>query len=146
MQTETKPDIFEILTSTPEEVHKMLIEELKKDEPDLELIDDILTYTLVDVNAQDERGGAALMYAASEGKEKLLELLLSHPGIDVNLQDQEHWTALMKAAFYERENCIKLLLNQPMIDVNVRSVGGWTAWGLTTYSIRQQFPKLNPNS
>jgi hypothetical protein len=146
MQTETKPDIFEILTSTPEEVHKMLIEELKKDEPDLELIDDILTYTLVDVNAQDERGWTALMRSARREDEKCLKLLLNHPGIDVNLQSEDGWTALIHAVMYERENCIKLLLNQPMIDVNVRSVGGWTAWGLTTYSIRQRFPKLFSNS
>jgi len=178
MQTETKPDIFEIMASTPEEATELLWEELKKKRPDLQLIEDIITYTLVNVNLQNEWGWAALMRAADMGNEKVVELLLKHPGIDVNVQDndgrtalmlaegktecielllnhpgidvnvQNKWgyTALMFVANRGKENPVELLLNHPGIDVNVRDERGRTAWNFANNSIRQKFPKLNPNS
>ena len=88
MQTKTKPDIFEIMVLTPEEATKMLWEELEKDNPDLELIKDILAYSPVDVKVRDYWDLTALIVAAKDGKEKCVELLLNHPGIDVNVQNK----------------------------------------------------------
>jgi ankyrin repeat protein len=146
MQTENKLEIYELLVLTPEEASELLFEELKKKRPDLELIEDILTYTLVDVNLQDKWGWTALMLATIMGKEKFIELLLNHPGIDVNLQDYDGWTALMGAAAMEREKCVELLLKHPGIDVTLKNHKGFTAWNFANNSIRQKLPKLNPNS
>ena len=147
MQTETKLNIYELLLLTPKEASELFWEELEKDNPDLELIEDILTYSLaVDVNVQTKGGWTALMHAAVWGKEKLVEMFLNHPQIDVNVQDEKGNTALMFAARGEDERTIELLLNHPGIDVNVQDKWGRTAWSLATDSIRQQFPQLNPNA
>jgi ankyrin repeat protein len=147
MQTKTKPDIFEIMASTPEETTELFWEEISEFNSDLQLIEDIFAYTLVDVNVQTGSNWTALMRAAYWGNGKLLELLLSHPKIDVNLQDKGGWTALMYAAYWGKEKSVELLLGYPGIDVNVQNqYNGKTAWDYATDSIRQKFPKLNPNS
>jgi ankyrin repeat protein len=146
MQTKTKPDIFEIMASTPGEATELLWGELNKVIPDLQVIEDILAYTLVDVNVQNEDGMTALILAVSTENEKYIELLLKHPKIDVNLQDNDGWTALILAARWEKEKLVELLLGYPGIDVNVQNNNGWTAWNLATISIRRKFPQLNPNA
>jgi ankyrin repeat protein len=146
MQTETKLNIYELFCLTPEEASELLFEELKKKRPDLELIEDILTYTLVDVNVQGKWGYTALMLAAVWGKEKLVEMFLNHPKIDVNLQDEDGMTALILAVSTENEKYIELLLNHPGIDVTLKNHKGFTTWNFANNSIRQKFPKLNPNS
>jgi ankyrin repeat protein len=55
-------------------------------------------------------------------------------------------TALMVASDLGHEKLIELFLKQPGIDVNLKDKRGATAWNLASYSIRQQFPKLNPNA
>jgi ankyrin repeat protein len=146
MQTKTKPDIFEIMASTPGEATELLWGELNKVIPDLQVIEDILAYTLVDVNVQNEDGMTALILAVSTENEKYIEPLLNHPGIKVNLQDKWGNTALRYAAEWGREKVVELLLKHPGINVNLRDERGWTAWNLATISIRRKFPQLNPNS
>ena len=108
----------------------------------------LLNHPGINVNLQGKWCCTALMWAALEGKEKVVELLLNHPGIDVNLKDDEGQTALMLAmGLMAKEKVVELLLNHPGIDVKARNLyKGDTAWSLATDSIRQKFPKLNPNS
>jgi ankyrin repeat protein len=94
MAKKKKTDIFDIMVLTPEEASKMLLEEAKKETPDLQVIEDLLVHTLADVNIKDEWGGTALMYASTSKNIKCVELLLKHPKIDVNLQDNDGHTAL----------------------------------------------------
>ncbi len=140
MQTETKLNVYELLVLTPEEASEFLLEELENRYPDLQFIEDILAYSPVDVNVQDDEGRTALMFAARWGNEKPVELLLKHPGIKVNMQDEGGWTALMLAAFWEHKKCVELLLNHPKIDVNVRNNDGRTAWAYMNK--RTKFAKL----
>jgi ankyrin repeat protein len=127
MQTETKLNIYELLLLEPEEANKMLLKESREVNPDIQVIEDILAYTLVDVNARNEDGWTALMWAAHMGNEKVVELLLNHPGIDVNLQNESGWTALMYGAFWGKEKSVELLLNHPGIDDNLRRNDGQIA-------------------
>ena len=90
---EKKLEIYEYMVLTPEEATKMFWEESLKEKPDLQFIEDILAYSPIDVNVQNEWGWTALMLAADEGNEKCVELLLKHPGIVVNLQDEDGDTA-----------------------------------------------------
>jgi serine/threonine-protein phosphatase 6 regulatory ankyrin repeat subunit B len=147
MQTEKKTDIFDIMASTPEEATKLFWVEFWKQTPDLQVIEDILAYSHIDVNLQDELGWSALMVASDRGNEKCVELLLKHPMIDVNLQRKGGYMALMYAVSWGNEKVIELLLNHPKIVVNVQDEYGRTAWDfVNNSSIRQQFPQLNPNA
>ena len=49
-----------------------------------------------DVNAKDNLGYTALMYAAENGHTETAQALLAH-GTDVNAKDNFGWTALMYA-------------------------------------------------
>jgi ankyrin repeat protein len=82
---------------------ELLIEEIKKEDPDLELIKDILEYSVVDVNGKYSGGKTALMFAASSGKAKSVELLLKHPKINVNVQTKIGRTAWDMASGYIRQ-------------------------------------------
>ena len=85
--------VYDLITMSPYKVHELFAKEIKKEDPDLELIRDILAYTIVDVNGKDSDGWTALIVAARDGKEKCVELLLNHPGIDVNVQNSDGKTA-----------------------------------------------------
>jgi ankyrin repeat protein len=119
--------IYELITMSPYKVHELFAKEIKKEDPDLELIRDILAYTIVDVNGKDSDGWTALIVAARMGNEKGVELLLNYPGIDVNIGNRWGTTALMIAADEGKEKPVELLLSQPGIDVNVQRKDGWTA-------------------
>jgi ankyrin repeat protein len=123
--------VYDLITMGANQVTDLLLEEIESKNPDLELIKDILEYSVIDVNSKNSVGQTALMRAADNGKEKAVELLLNHPGIDVNLQDRYGWTALIWAAYNGREKAVELLLNHPKIDVNVQDKSGCTAlmWG-----------------
>jgi ankyrin repeat protein len=171
--------VYELITMAAYEATDLLIEEIKKRTPDLDLIRDIFEYSVVDINGKKSNGWTALIYAAELGKEKAVELLLNHPGIDVNvqtewgrtalmlaaykgnekvfkmllnhpginvnLQDNVGWTALFYAADWENEKAVELLLNHPGIDITLKNDDGFTAWDWAGISIRQEFPKLNPD-
>jgi hypothetical protein len=142
MQTETKLNIYELFCLTPEEAHKVLWKEINKFNPDLQLIEDILAYSSVDVNLQTEIGRTALTEigrtalteAVGNGNEKVVELLLKQPGIDVNVQTEWGRTALMFAAKQGKEKLVEMLLNHPGIDVNLRDEWGRTALMLAAYN------------
>jgi ankyrin repeat protein len=108
----------------------------------------LLNHPGINVNLQGKWRCTALMRAVAEGREKCVELLLNHPGINVNLRNENDKTALMLAmGLRAKEKVVELLLNHPGIDVKARNLyKGDTAWSLATDSIRQKFPKLNPNS
>lgn len=54
----------------------------------------------VDVNAQDEDGRTALMYACLKGHIEIVELLLEHKDINVNLRCKKGYKALMQGILF----------------------------------------------
>jgi serine/threonine-protein phosphatase 6 regulatory ankyrin repeat subunit B len=119
--------VYELITMSPYQAHDLLMNEILKGNPDLELIKDILAYTVVDVNGKNSNDWTALMRSAYRGYENLVELLLNHPGIDVNVQNNDGYTALIFATNRRNEKCVELLLKHPKIDVNVESKWAKTA-------------------
>jgi len=124
--------IYELITMAEYQAIELLIEEINKENPDLELIKDILDYSVVDINSKDSDDRTALMWATIkeptyEKDEKVVELLLKHPQIDVNVQTLSGSTALMYATYWGKEKCVELLLNHPGIDVNLQNERGYTA-------------------
>eukprot|EP01041_Mallomonas_annulata_P002589 gene2589-5062_t len=74
------------------------------------------------LNATDEYGMTALMWASEYGCEKCVGLLLSR-GADVKIQDEDGWTALKWASLSGKLPCVSLLL-QHGADVNVQDKWG----------------------
>ena len=138
--------VYELITMGANQVLNLLIEEIRKENPDLELIKDILEYSVIDINSKNSDSQTALIVAARNGREKCVELLLKHPGIDVNLQTIMGNTALMLAAYYGKEKAVELLLNHPGIDITLEDRNGQTVWDLATIDMQVRFPQLNPDA
>lgn len=64
----------------------------------------------VDVNAPDDEGTPALIYASCFGHEAVVQALID-AGVDVNKQDQNNWSALMWAMTNRHKGIAKLLLD-----------------------------------
>ncbi len=64
-----------------------------------------------DINAKDQRGWTALLWAVSRGQMNLVKLLLDK-GADVNARDERCWTPLMEAANRGNLEMAKLLLDK----------------------------------
>ncbi len=78
-----------------------------------------------DVNAKNNEGKTALMWAAMFGHADVAEILLKH-GANVNAKDNDGWTALMKAAKYGHADVAEVLLKHGA-DVNANNNNGKTA-------------------
>jgi ankyrin repeat protein len=63
----------------------------------------------VDVNVKDEHGATALMYAATKGRDEILQLLLDK-GADPNIPDRQADTPLIQAALAGHENAVRILI------------------------------------
>lgn len=70
-----------------------------------------------DVNAKDEEGMTALIYASQIGEATIVKLLLTAPGINVNAKDGWGWTALYSASAYGHVSVVKALLAAPGIEL-----------------------------
>lgn len=80
----------------------------------------------IDVNATDDQGLTALMYAAYNGHQAIIQLLLTN-GADINQANELNRTALMMAASGKYPEAVQLLIDAGA-DVRVRDgAEGWTA-------------------
>ena len=84
-----------------------------------------------DVNAKDNDGRTALMFAAEKGHTEIVQILLKK-GADVNAEDEYGGTALMIAAENGHTEIIKLLLEKGA-DVNAKDWYGKTALMYAAY-------------
>ncbi|KAL7623938.1 hypothetical protein AAE478_005495 [Parahypoxylon ruwenzoriense] len=66
--------------------------------------------TFVDINAPDEDGTPALVYASCFGHETVVQALVD-AGVDVDKQDQNHWSPLMWAMTNRHKGIAKILLD-----------------------------------
>ncbi|KAK5660731.1 hypothetical protein OQA88_12096 [Cercophora sp. LCS_1] len=64
----------------------------------------------IDVNAPDDEGTPALIYASCFGHEPVVQALIQ-AGVDVNKQDRNNWSALMWAMTNRHKGIAKLLLD-----------------------------------
>ena len=99
-----------------------------------------------DVNAKDDNGETALMWAVHGPTTNfnIIQFLLKH-GADVNAKNNNGETALMRAAHdinYDRRKLVKLLLAYGA-DVNTKDESGFT---VLMWSLRNRSPWLNSNT
>lgn len=71
------------------------------------------------INKQDSSGMTALMWAAQNGNEKMVQMLLNIKGIDLNWANSGGKTALMLAAEYNNKNVIKLFAEAKVRGANL---------------------------
>ena len=62
----------------------------------------------VDVNAKDNVGRTALMWASCNGYKDIVKMLLNADA-DVNIKDKDGWTAVMTASYNEHKDLVELL-------------------------------------
>ena len=129
--------IYQLATMAMWEATELFFYEIKKSEPDMDLVRDLFQYAVLDLTWQDSSGWTALMLASWYGHTEIVRMLLERSEILVNLQNSGGSTALMMASEYRYTEIVKLLLERPEIDVNLQDKGGWTAlmyasrWGNT---------------
>lgn len=80
----------------------------------------------VTVNAQDDEGRTALIYAAGQGSVDTVKLLMQ-AGADVLVQSRHGLNALMSAAMHCHERVVLELLTHPSIETQVQDSHGRTA-------------------
>ena len=124
---EQEYSIYDIITMTPGMAGEVLIDEIKKTSPDIELIKNLLDHSLADVNLRTDYESTALMWAVGRDHVNIVKLLLEHPHIDVNIKERNGSTALIMATVIVHKDIVKLLLDHPEIDVNVQTERGYTA-------------------
>ena len=74
---EQEYSIYEIITMTPGMASEVLIDEIKKNSPDIELIKNLLDHSLADVNMRTDYESTALMWAARGGNTACVEALVA---------------------------------------------------------------------
>ena len=125
-----KRKIFEACKSGKTEIVKLLLEEEE----------------IEDINAIDQSGGTAFMWACLNGHKDVVQLLLdnSEKNIDLNARRASGCTALMYACIYGRKDVVKLILDNSdrNIDLNARCDGGWTAFMRACAEGRKDVVKL----
>lgn len=78
-----------------------------------------------DVNAKDKSGFTALIWAAKEGRDNVVELLLKY-NADINARNNKGVTALMWASSRGNTKTTKVLLDHSA-EVDIKDNKGWTA-------------------
>lgn len=82
--------------------------------------------TGADVNAVDNEGKTALMYAAQNGHTRVADRLLQARDIKVDIQDDEGVTALMSATIHGNKDIVKILKDKA--DKTLTARNGFTAY------------------
>ena len=68
--------IYDLIAMPMSELTKLLFNEIKKTNPDVNLVRDILEYSIIDVNQpEDEDGYTALMWASSNGHTEIVKMI-----------------------------------------------------------------------
>ena len=115
-------DPYELMLIPPHKKSEMIILELDEDEPNLNLIKDLITMG-ADLEVQDEYGETILHRCVAHNLIDIIKTLVD-AGIDLNEQDEEGYTALYKAITSNEEDIAKTLI-EAGADVNI-SDSGWT--------------------
>ncbi|KAL2116719.1 hypothetical protein VTJ04DRAFT_8887 [Mycothermus thermophilus] len=91
----------------------------------------------VDINAPDEEGTTALIYASCFGHESVVQALIE-AGADVDKQDRNQWSALMWAMTNRHKGIAKLLLDSGA-STETKTSTGRTAFDLVAADTEMSF-------
>ena len=111
-------DPYELMIISPNKKGEMLMGELQKPEPNLNLVRDLITLG-ANLNWQDEDGETALHKCAMNYLLDIAKMLID-AGADLNIQDEFGWTALHNCARYNRIEVAKMLIDAGA-DLNIQN-------------------------
>ena len=74
--------IYQLATMAMWEATELLIKEIDKNKPDMDLVRDLFQYAVLDLTWQDEDGRTALMRASYWGHTEIANLIQSHPNFN----------------------------------------------------------------
>jgi ankyrin repeat protein len=117
-------DPYELMITPPNKKAEMLMQEIEKDEPNLNLVRDLITLG-ANLDWQDTYGWTALHRCASWNHPEIARMLID-AGADLNIQNVYGWTALHRCASQNHPGIAKMLIDAGA-DLNIKTINGWTA-------------------
>jgi ankyrin repeat protein len=117
-------DPYELMIIPPNKKAGMIVGEIWKDEPNLNLVSDLITLG-ANLDWQDEDGFTPLHWAVRDRSVEIARMLID-AGADLDVQDT--WgsdTPLHDAAFFGRVEIARMLIDAKA-NVNVQDKSGWT--------------------
>ena len=124
---QTSPDIAQM---KPEELEQMFASQLYKDNPDIELIKQIIDQPNFDYFVNSQLIGwkiTPLILATIKGQLEIVEYLLENKQVAVNMKDNDGQTALTCACRNGFPEIVRYLLSRSDTKVNMQDKGGWAA-------------------
>jgi len=129
--------MYHIFAMTKDEIYDTLAKEIQKEEPNIELVQNILEYGDFDINAYYDHFYdddylpyvvTLLMAACYYGEDRIVEEILKQPNVDVNKGDKEDndVTAIICAFWGNNIECIRLLLEHPDFELDIVDDMGYT--------------------
>jgi ankyrin repeat protein len=145
--------MYDTLLLNPEEAGVIVAREISKSKPNIELIENIIYYSPLDINGIVGKDKRTFLYAATMYERiKVVELFLKHPDIDPNKQVEYLYTPLMEAS-ERNDKLVKLFLQHPKTNVNIQNYWGDSAiviaakWEKTEcVRLLLEVPEINPNT
>ena len=117
-------DPYELMIIPPNKKGEMLVEEIQKPEPNLDLVSDLIALG-ANLDWQDEYGWTALHWCGWYNHLGIARMLID-AGADLNIQNNAGRTALYDCALYNRPEIARMLLDAGA-DVDVQGMFGSTA-------------------
>jgi ankyrin repeat protein len=118
-------DPYELMIIPPNKKAGMIVGEIWKDEPNLNLVRDLIVLG-ANVNWQDEENfnRTPLHWAVRDRSVEIARMLID-AGADLNVQDKDGWTPLHWAAEYNGADIVRMLIGAGA-NVNVQDEWGKT--------------------
>ena len=118
-------DPYELMMIPPNKKAEMIMQEIEKIEPNLNLVSDLITLG-ANLEWQDEEndGWTPLHDAAYYGNVEIARMLIGAM-VDLNLQDRWGWTPLHRAAMFGKVEIARMLIDAGA-NVNVKNDRGAT--------------------
>jgi ankyrin repeat protein len=120
-------DPYELMITPPNKKAEMLIDEIMKSEPNLNLVNDLI---VLGANLDWKDAGnygqrTALYWTVIRNYSEIARMLIG-AGADVDVQDESGWTPLHWAAYYNRTEITQMLIDAKA-DLNIEDVDSRTA-------------------
>lgn len=128
--------VYKIITMSPYEAHMAMINEIEKEQPNLDVVKTILTESLIDVNSKDS-GKSILAYSLSRQSFEIMNEILNHPDININSESDNGDSAFVIAVKNNNIDVIDLLMQKPNVDVNYECESGKTPLIIAVRSSRR---------
>ena len=132
-------DPYELMIIPPNKKGEMLMKEIKKDKPNLNLVSDLIVLG-ANLDWQDDYGRTALHYCGQYDHLDIAKVLID-AGADVNIQQNDDSTALHWCAYHNHPEIAKMLIDAGA-DVNIQDGGGWTALHWCAYKNRPEIARM----